>query len=128
MFKKHGVCNVQFLKQNLAERQKDKDSNNLLAQGVTDDLFQNTLKQIGNSLYNSYFLKTLNNPEIDKYRDVVIETFANQVSLKKADIREAAQKKLGHDIPAKDYHKILKELAYCKGANWIFKSGNGTDA
>lgn len=24
MFRKHGVCNVQFLKQHLAERQKDK--------------------------------------------------------------------------------------------------------
>lgn len=62
-----------------------------------------------------------------QYRDVVIEAFSQSISLKKADIREASKKKLGEDIPQAAYNKILKELAYCKAAVWIFKSGNGNE-
>lgn len=57
----------------------------------------------------------------------MLEAFSHQVSLKRGDIREAAQKKLGEDIPQAVYSKVLKELSYCKNISWIFKSGNGTE-
>jgi hypothetical protein len=58
---------------------------------------------------------------------VVIEAYANQISLKRQDVRDASQKKLGEDIPQAIYMKIVKELAYCNLTSWIFKSGNGTE-
>jgi len=127
MFKKFGVCNIGFLKQHLTERQKTKDPHNMLL-NVTDQFFQHTLKQIAGHLHGAYYAKSLNNPSMDKFRDVVLEVFAKQISLKKQDIKEHAMKKLGgEDIPQQNYIKILKEIAYCKNTQWIFKSGNGTE-
>jgi hypothetical protein len=87
MFTKYGVCNVNFLKQNLASICKTHengvnlfrffflievlDAANLLT-NVTDDFFRQVLNSIASSLHNAYFLKNLDNPTLDK----VIQTLA----------------------------------------------------
>ncbi len=47
--------------------------------------------------------------------------------MKKADVAQAAEEKLGEQIPNHLYIKFLKEFAYTKGSQWIFKSGNHED-
>jgi hypothetical protein len=59
---------------------------------------------------------------------VVLDLFKKQISVKKGEVKEACMDKLKEEIMQSTYVKILRELSYCKGNQWIFKSGNGTDA
>lgn len=53
--------------------------------------------------------------------------FRKHLSVKKSDIKDACMAALKEDIPQATYIKILRELAYCKGSSWIYKSGTGND-
>ena len=88
-------------------------------------MFRDVLKSQAMVLHNCYFRKSLNNPEVDKWRDVVIGIFKTKLSTKKKDVLDATKAALGEEIPAAVYQKVMKELAYSKGTTWIFKSGNG---
>ena len=59
-----------------------------------------------------------------QYREVILSVFKDKVSVKKADVAKAAEEMLPEPIPNTWYMKVLKEFAYAKGSQWIFKSGN----
>jgi len=53
----------------------------------------------------------------EQYRNVALAAFTGQLSLKKADLRDAMKEALDEDIPANLYTKIMKEFAsYENGA------------
>ncbi|PNX75307.1 DNA-directed RNA polymerase iii subunit rpc5-like protein [Trifolium pratense] len=46
--------------------------------------------------------------------------------LRKAEILEAARRKLGRDVPNTEYIKAVSELCISKGSYWVLKSGDGS--
>jgi len=90
-----------------------------------DAMFRSVLPEVADKAHGAYFLAKLNN-EDDKFRDIIVDAFKQNVSIKKSDIKEKCKQKLGCDIPQNTYMKILKELAFSKTNQWIFKHGNGT--
>jgi len=98
-----------------------------MLRNVTDEFFRHILGQMTIFLQEAYILKTHNDKEHDKYRNIVIDLFKEKISIKKADVRDAVMKKLGVEIHQNVYLKIVKELAYPQSTSWVFKSGHGKD-
>ncbi|KAH1223190.1 DNA-directed RNA polymerase III subunit RPC5 [Glycine max] len=62
-------------------------------------------------------------------RDVVIDMLCGSgpnAKLKKAEILEAARRKLGREVASNEYTKVMSELCVSKGSVWVLKSGDGS--
>ena len=72
---------------------------------------------------NRYVLKRVDNPQIDKYREVVLRLFvrSEKGTVKKQEIKEAIKTALNEEISPGNYKKVLSEFAVCKGNIWCFK-------
>eukprot|EP01097_Dermamoeba_algensis_P005809 TRINITY_DN3669_c0_g1_i1.p1 TRINITY_DN3669_c0_g1~~TRINITY_DN3669_c0_g1_i1.p1 ORF type:complete len:154 (-),score=41.42 TRINITY_DN3669_c0_g1_i1:45-506(-) len=128
MFKKYGVCNVAFLNQHLqALKEPGEHQYETLRVGVENQYFMSTLKSLAGSIKdtNIYFLKSLGDQDVDKFRAVIINQFQDRLSQRKTELQAACKHHLGDNIPAHTFNKILTELAYIKGKCWFFKEGNG---
>lgn len=126
----YGVCSLAFLRQNLELlRRREDHPYALLREAVPDAAqLQAVLKRIAAPLHGAWYLKSTGQPQLDRYRDVVLRAFADRIALKKSDLQGYAQRLLGEPIPPHLYQRLLREFAYPKGNQWIFKSGNGTDS
>ena len=65
MLEEHGVCNLNFLKQHLRERQ---EMDPVLNSGTPDKLVRAVLNQIAVPINNAFVLKSVGDPLIDKVR------------------------------------------------------------
>ena len=98
--------------------------------GIKDDHFRNILKEVANSIQQTYFLKSIpNEKDLNIYRDVIIAVFQKKPDrcIKKSEITAAAKDMIGQPIPVSYYNRILKELSVSKGSTWQLRSGNGND-
>jgi hypothetical protein len=128
MFKKYGVCSILFLKQHF--NKKLKEGGFKYVGKVSDDTFLSSLVSVASTLHNAWFLKSVQDPEVDKYRNVILDVFRVQgVSIRRADINAACKQRpdIGKVIPQSIFTKVMQELAYCKNHTWIFKSGNAQE-
>lgn len=125
MFATYGVINMGFLKQRLRDRQ-EKDT--VLNRGTPDQLIRQILGDIAYNIQGVFCAKMLHEPAVDKFRVVVVEMFRTRTSLRKKEVDEACQQQLQEKPPTSIYARIMKELAYSSGGQWIIKKGNGIDA
>jgi len=127
MFKRFGVCNLALLKQHFQVRQLEKNPANMLA-SINEEMFRTGLNAVADAVNSAYYRRSLNDPPLDRIRNVILEVFKKKMAIKKADARDACLKELNEDITTPVYLKVMHELAYCKGSVlWIFKSGNGNE-
>jgi len=128
MFSTYGCCNTAFLRGQLSRRICDDDASNpLFGVEISDSLFNAVLRKIAMTMHDTWFLKTLNDPEVDRLREVVIEVFREKKVVRKSDMKQACQKALGGEkIPAKPLKRVLEELAEIKVNTLIFKTGSGS--
>lgn len=56
-----------------------------------------------------------------------MDLFRGRVSLRKKDIEDGCQLRLNEKPPQTTYKKIMNELSYSNGGQWIIKKGNGND-
>lgn len=104
------------------------EGNKLYGVKISDEFFLKVLSSIAQSLHNTWFLKTRDNDENKKVRDVVIEIFKDRTSISKSDIRRQCVRLLGSsNVPARPLKAVLSELTYVKGNMYFFKLGDGTD-
>ncbi|CAI5466402.1 unnamed protein product [Closterium sp. Yama58-4] len=86
--------------------------------------------KVATSINGIYFLPTLNDPEVDPFREVVIALLrakgAGGVGLKRTEIVEATRIALKAQVPAATYQRVLKELCVTNGAAWVLKPGDGS--
>jgi len=115
LFNKYGVCSMQLIKQHLVQELESKESN-LLGQINLDKELPLELNSIAVSLHNSFVLKSSGDPNIDKYRNVVIDLFKNKLGLKKEEIQGAVKSVVGSEIPRNIFSVILSEFT-TKGKN-----------
>eukprot|EP01027_Heterolobosea_sp_BB2_P004544 GEZU01006959.1.p1 GENE.GEZU01006959.1~~GEZU01006959.1.p1 ORF type:complete len:281 (-),score=105.41 GEZU01006959.1:88-930(-) len=118
MFEKFGVCGLVMLKQQFANKQKA----DAVLNEANETMFQQVLNAIAKPFNNSYVLKTLGDPDVDKYRDVLLDLFQAKKTLKRAEIMKEVQDRLNVEIPPNVYSKILKEIAISKGGTWVAKT------
>jgi hypothetical protein len=59
---------------------------------------------------------------------VVVDLFRGKSSLRKKEVDDACDRRLGEKPPGATYSRIMKEIAYSSGGQWIFKKGNGLDS
>ena len=62
-----------------------------------------------------------------QYRDIVIELFSKDVSVRKADVLKVFEERLGETIKERQFKTIMSEFATAKGNSWIFKPGTGAN-
>ncbi|CAI5494301.1 unnamed protein product [Closterium sp. Naga37s-1] len=88
------------------------------------------VSEVATSINGIYFLPTLNDPEVDPFREVVIALLrakgAGGVGLKRTEIVEATRIALKAQVPAATYQRVLKELCVTNGAAWVLKPGDGS--
>jgi hypothetical protein len=53
--------------------------------------------------------------------------YRHKPAVRKKDVDDTCEARLGEKPPTLIYSKIMKELGYVGGGQWIFKKGNGID-
>ena len=95
---------------------------------ISDEFFLKVLSTVAQSLHNTWFLKTRDDDENKKIRNIVIEIFKDRTSISKSDIKRQCIRLLNSsNVPAKSLKAVLSELTYVKGNMYFFKQGDGTD-
>ncbi|EGG20447.1 RNA polymerase III subunit [Cavenderia fasciculata] len=124
LFKTHGVITKQFIIQQIIKQGQEEEEGCLL-KDVQDEIINETIPKIANTMHNTMYLKQLGQPNIDKFRNCILEAFQKKMILKKAEITAICMKKLNEDCPGSTLSVIMRELAHSKGTStWIFKKPN----
>jgi hypothetical protein len=119
MFKQYGVCNMALLKETFVKE------NIHLKKLVTEEMYQSALHMVARSFGDSsYVRKSIGDPTVDKFRDIIIDMFIEKGTLKKDEIREKVIEKLKTPLTPAVYATITKELAIQSGVSWKAKTGN----
>ncbi|KAK8471818.1 hypothetical protein PHAVU_002G040400 [Phaseolus vulgaris] len=85
------------------------------------------INEVACEIHGYYVLKS---SQDDPFRDVVIDMLRGSgpnAKLKKAEIVEAARRKLGREVPNNEYNKVMSELCVSKGSVWVLRSGDGSN-
>ncbi|KAA8499707.1 DNA-directed RNA polymerase III subunit RPC5 [Porphyridium purpureum] len=84
---------------------------------------QSKLSEMSVKIRGVYILKRLNNPHLDKYRDILLELFVKHEKVRRAMAREAMEaSELGEDVPDQIYVRIMKDFADSRGSAWSIKT------
>jgi hypothetical protein len=130
-FVRYGVVSVPALRQKLLRAHKAKEFKHLTLSHCKDvQLLDESLLKIADKMHSKYYMRNGTVPEdFAKYRAVVIELFRkeNKLTLSTKEITTAVKKETGKVINDVVCQKILREFAYFRNGNWVFKSGNLTD-
>ncbi|KAK2426693.1 DNA-directed RNA polymerase III subunit RPC5 [Trifolium repens] len=136
LFQTHKVCSFQLICQELrglalaktmlpkGGSKIDVDAANSL--DVPQDELKAVLGEVACDIHGCFVLKSSKD---DLFRDVVIDMLRGSGpngKLRKAEILEAARRKLGRDVPNNEYTKAMSELCISKGSYWVLKSGDGS--
>ncbi|XP_045818366.1 DNA-directed RNA polymerase III subunit RPC5-like [Trifolium pratense] len=136
LFQTHKVCSFQLICQELrglalaktmlpkGGSKIDVDAANSL--DVPQDELKAVLGEVACDIHGCFVLKSSKD---DLFRDVVIDMLRGSGpngKLRKAEILEAARRKLGRDVPNTEYIKAVSELCISKGSYWVLKSGDGS--
>ncbi|KAG4972799.1 hypothetical protein JHK87_029620 [Glycine soja] len=136
LFQTHKVCSFKLICEGLREMAVSKamlskgDSKMAVDAAHSLDGPHNELmaviSEVACEINGSYVLKS--SPD-DPFRDVVIDMLCGSgpnAKLKKAEILEAARRKLGREVASNEYTKVMGELCVSKGSVWVLKSGDGS--
>ncbi|KAI5438994.1 uncharacterized protein LOC127120272 [Lathyrus oleraceus] len=136
LFQTHKVCSFQLIFQELrglalAQTMLPKGGSKIAVDAahsldVPQDELKAVLGDVACDINGCYVLKS---SQDEPFRDVVIEMLRGvgpNGKLKKAEIMEAAKKKLGREIPSGEYSKAMNELCVSKNSHWVLKSGDGS--
>ncbi|XP_058777878.1 uncharacterized protein LOC131652118 [Vicia villosa] len=136
LFQTHKVCSFQLIFQELrglalAQTMLPKGGSKIAVDAahsldVPQDELKAVLADVACDINGCYVLKS---SQDEPFRDVVIEMLRGvgpNGKLKKAEIMEAAKKKLGREIPNSEYSKAINELCVSKNSHWVLKSGDGS--
>eukprot|EP01116_Phalansterium_solitarium_P017006 TRINITY_DN4086_c1_g1_i1.p1 TRINITY_DN4086_c1_g1~~TRINITY_DN4086_c1_g1_i1.p1 ORF type:complete len:346 (+),score=87.04 TRINITY_DN4086_c1_g1_i1:159-1196(+) len=109
--KRHMVVSLPFLRRALAQRTAEANPRNLLAGELSDEQLRDALAVFAGSMHDTFYLRSVGVPSIDKYRDVVLDVFREKQTITKADVKASAMRVLNEDVPAALFTKFMKELA-----------------
>ncbi|KAK7381298.1 hypothetical protein VNO78_33880 [Psophocarpus tetragonolobus] len=82
------------------------------------------ISEVACEIHGHYVLKSSQN---DPFRDVVIDMLRGSgpnAKLKKAEILEAARRKLNREVTNNEYTKVMSELCVSKGSVWVLRSAD----
>ncbi|XP_027914314.1 DNA-directed RNA polymerase III subunit RPC5 [Vigna unguiculata] len=85
------------------------------------------INEVASEIHGHYVLKS---SQDDPFRDVVIDMLRGSgpnAKLRKAEIIEAARRKLGREVPNNEYNKVMSELCVSKGSVWVLRNGDGSN-
>ncbi|KAJ1415291.1 DNA-directed RNA polymerase III subunit Rpc5 [Sesbania bispinosa] len=136
LFQTHKVCSFQMICQGLREMAVSKT---MLSKGDSkiavdaahsldgpQDELKAVISEVACDIHGYYVLKS---SQDDPFRDVVIDMLRGSgpnAKLKKAEIVEAARRKLRREVTNNEYTKVMGELCVSKGSVWVLKSGDGS--
>lgn len=66
------------------------------------------LEDISLKVGQVYCRKSLNNPSLDPYRDIIASLFASKASLRKQDVKAGLASSMAEDISDVAYTKIMR--------------------
>jgi len=130
-FKQFPVCSHMFLRTKFTKTLSSNNSESgtkpppawASDSSMIDEAFRAALSTLAQKMGSVYAIKATGDPEVDKFRAVIMSEFNQRPSIKKAEVMEKCKKEIGEDCPQGIYNKITKELAYSRGISWILKSG-----
>ncbi|KAL2348492.1 hypothetical protein Fmac_002492 [Flemingia macrophylla] len=136
LFQTHKVCSFQMICQGLREMAVSKT---MLSKGDSkiavdaahsldgpDNELKAVISEVACDIHGYYVLKS---SQDEPFRDVVIDLFrgmGSKAKLKKAEILEAARRKLSREVTNSEYTKVMSELCVSKGSVWVLRSGDGS--
>jgi len=115
-----------MIRQKILEAEKDSKFKDLKKEAITNDLIQRILTKCARNLHQFYLLMTTGDPEVDKYRDIVLDLFMKQQTITKTQIDDACAATFSQKMPPKIYAKVMRQLAYYKNTKWVFKGTSPT--
>uniref|UniRef100_A0A7S3GGY4 Uncharacterized protein n=1 Tax=Palpitomonas bilix TaxID=652834 RepID=A0A7S3GGY4_9EUKA len=65
--------------------------------------------------------RSVEDSDIDSYRDIIISLFRARKSLRKSDVNAAVKRVMGEEIPTDIYIRVMKSLAVQRAGSWTFK-------
>ena len=113
LFRGHGICTQRYLVHHAAAQLGDRKDDAAFVSEL--------LEEVAVPLGGGFALKTLNNPEVDQYRDVIVALFTEKDRLMRSDIRSACTQALGEDVPQHVYQVLMKEMAVSAAGSWLRK-------
>eukprot|EP01028_Stygiella_incarcerata_P001468 TRINITY_DN12594_c0_g1_i1.p1 TRINITY_DN12594_c0_g1~~TRINITY_DN12594_c0_g1_i1.p1 ORF type:complete len:401 (+),score=115.71 TRINITY_DN12594_c0_g1_i1:225-1427(+) len=124
LFRQHGVCNLACIRQSIEDQGHIDQSGKL--DKITEQELSGTIHFLCRSFRNhtSFVLRTTGDPNVDEFRDVIIDLLCQMDQVRKADVKRAVFDKLKKDIPQTLYSRLLKEFATRRGSVWVPKTGN----
>ncbi|KAK7246400.1 hypothetical protein RIF29_41268 [Crotalaria pallida] len=136
LFQNHKVCSFQMICQGLREMAVSKSTLSKTDSKIVVDAarsldgppeeLKTVINEIAYHIHGSYVLKS---SEDEPFRDVVINLFRGSgpnAKLKRAEIVEAARRKLSREVTNTEYHKVMSELCVSKGSFWVLRSSDGS--
>jgi len=126
LFRKYGVCKLNFIKDKLNEHQAQAISVGLIehVDPISDTIFNETLAAIGLNITTDLYCRKSTNPQFDPYRHVIVGLFSSQKEVKKADVMTACFNRLSYGLYDSQFSKIIKEFAITnKRGVWALKTG-----
>jgi len=86
VLKKHGVCPLSVIQSAV--------DGSAIASSVTREMFDSTLESLAAVIRDGYYLKSLNDPVTDKYRNVILSVFKEKSALQKKDVTAMSQQQI----------------------------------
>ncbi|GKU94570.1 hypothetical protein SLEP1_g8041 [Rubroshorea leprosula] len=138
VFQIHKVCSLQLIRKGLrdlavsqsATPKLDHSSKFAVTAAAGADAPENELKevisQVAVEIGGLYVLKSsLEHPEYDPFRNVVIDLLLVNGKFKKAEVKQAASIALKREITDNEYNKVVTDFCEYKSGWWVLKSGDG---
>lgn len=133
LFQTHKICSFQMICQGLREMAVSKtmrskgDSKIAVDAAHSLDGPQSELKavigEVAREIHGYYVLRSQDDP----LRDVVIEMLIGSgpnAKLKRAEVLEAARRKLNREVPNKEFVKVMNEFCVTSGTFWVLKNAD----
>ncbi|KAF7828831.1 DNA-directed RNA polymerase III subunit RPC5 [Senna tora] len=132
LFQTHSVCSFQTICHGLREMALSKSMlsksdakivrDAALGLDAPPEELQAVISEIACNIHGFYVLKS---SQDDPFRDVVIDMLRGSgpnAKLRKAEIVEAARRKLKREVTNNEYNKVMGELCVSRGSVWILKT------
>lgn len=136
LFETHKVCSFQTICQGLRGMAVSMSTLSKMDAGAAlkaveapPEELQAVISEIALNVHGLYVLKSsLEHPEVDSLRNVVVDLFVGRganAKIKKSEVIEAAKIKLQKEPSNNEFQKVMAELCISKGGAWSLKSGDG---
>ncbi|XVE87275.1 hypothetical protein DITRI_Ditri18aG0103800 [Diplodiscus trichospermus] len=137
VFQTHKVCSLQLIRKGLRDLALSQSSlpkadarmvvKAAYGADAPEHELQEVVSQVAVELHGGLFVlkSSLEHPEYDPLREVVINLLRVKGRLKKADVTAAALLSLKREISNNEYNKVMSDFCEYKSSWWVLKSGDG---